>query len=164
MSATALDQLEQLLGSVDIQVYGQTIPELPHGGIGAHVRHVLEFFECFFKGIVEGRLDYSARDRDLELECRPEKARAFCTHLRESLGNIPKDPQKALLVRSEAQSAGPWLSSSLGRELDYLEQHLIHHMALIAVIARRLGHDLPSDFGVAKSTLDFWESQSQCAP
>lgn len=164
MSTTALEQLEQLLGSVDVQVYAQTIPELPHGGIGAHVRHALEFFQCFFKGIAEGRLDYSARERDLELECRPEKAKAFCTHLRERLSSMPKDTGQFLAVRSEAQTSGPWLSSSLGRELDYLEQHLIHHMALIAVIARRLGHDLPRDFGVAKSTLDFWERQSQCAP
>jgi hypothetical protein len=51
-------------------------------------------------------------------------------------------------------------ASSVGRELQYLVAHTVHHFALMAVALRTCGHRLPDEFGVAPSTLRHEESSN----
>ena len=44
------------------------------------------------------------------------------------------------------------LDSSLGRELQFLLGHTVHHNAIVAMILDRHGIELPQGFGVAAST------------
>jgi hypothetical protein len=55
----------------------------------------------------------------------------------------------------DAQSAhldDSYMTSSVGRELQVLSSHTIHHFALIAVTLKALGVYIDSDFGMAPST------------
>ncbi len=52
--------------------------------------------------------------------------------------------------------------TSLGRELAFVMSHTIHHNALIGVIAKLLGIDVPERFGYAPSTLAYLETR-RCA-
>ncbi len=44
-------------------------------------------------------------------------------------------------------------NSSLGRELQFLASHSVHHFAMIGGICRALEAPLPDDFGAAPSTI-----------
>ncbi|MBM4187475.1 MAG: hypothetical protein FJ206_09205 [Gemmatimonadetes bacterium] len=46
-----------------------------------------------------------------------------------------------------------WSRSTLGRELQFLVSHSVHHFALIKLLLANDGPVLPREFGVAPSTL-----------
>ncbi|MDC0932800.1 hypothetical protein OAR97_03050 [Arcobacteraceae bacterium] len=50
-------------------------------------------------------------------------------------------------------------SSTVGREVCFVSIHLTHHLALMAVIAKFLGHSVSPDLGVAPTTATFLRSQ-----
>lgn len=50
------------------------------------------------------------------------------------------------------------------RELQFLLSHTVHHFALIATLLERFEIGVPEDFGIAPSTLKYWQAQAQCAP
>ncbi len=52
----------------------------------------------------------------------------------------------------------PVTGSTYGREFVYAIAHAIHHYALVSVIARLMNVELPSDFGVAPSTVVYRKS------
>jgi hypothetical protein len=65
------------------------------------------------------------------------------------------DLERSVLVRSET-GAALWHRSSLGRELEFVLSHTVHHHALIAEKLAANGDNAVRDFGVAPSTLEFW--------
>ena len=136
--------------------------------IGAHFRHVLDHYRCFLDGLAGGRIDYTARARDPEVESRLECGVALAEDCIRRLHALdPGFETRAVLVNAEAmtvdQSGGEWAPSSVTRELGFLLSHSIHHYALIAPLARAAGVDLGPEFGVAPSTLAFRKSLA-CAP
>ena len=117
--------------------------------IGAHVRHVLDFYSCFFAGLERGEIDYDVRGRDRSIESsRPAAMRALQSVMDNLLALLPMDPEMAVVVRDE----GTILRSTTGREMNSLLNHTIHHMALIAVALHSFGDHVAPDFGVAPST------------
>jgi hypothetical protein len=55
-----------------------------------------------------------------------------------------------------------WSGTSVGRELQFLVSHTVHHYAVIAAMLRPQGVEPGADFGVAPSTL-VYEQGSACA-
>jgi uncharacterized damage-inducible protein DinB len=128
--------------------------------IGAHFRHVLEFYECLLNGLGRREVDYDRRARDAAVE----KSRAVCLErLRriacrlEACRNL--DPDAAVRVRME--DGDLWLGSTVARELQAVASHTTHHYALIAIAARSLGVDPGETFGVARSTLRYLALQDR---
>jgi uncharacterized damage-inducible protein DinB len=136
------------------------------GAVGAHVRHVLDHYESFLHGLASGRVDYDRRERERELERDPELARErleTCALRLEALERSELD--RPLVVRTEtAPGRSREGASSLGRELQFLASHTVHHYALIAVLVRLWGVAPDDDFGVAPSTLAYEQGASRCAP
>src|SRR5258708_40320826 len=60
-----------------------------------------------------------------------------------------------LAVRMENADEDVYLISSVGRELQALSSHTIHHFALIAITLRLQGFDVDPDFGMSPSTLRY---------
>jgi uncharacterized damage-inducible protein DinB len=136
----------------------------PHKA-GGHLRHILEFYECFLAGLAKGRIDYDARKRDLSLETSRQAAQARIRILIRRLESERALRVDSLVCVRMEGSAGsritePFLVSSVGRELQVLSSHTIHHFALMAVSLRALGEPLEPDFGVAPSTLRYRVSQA----
>jgi hypothetical protein len=133
--------------------------------VGGQFRHILEFYECLLDGLASSHIDYDARRRDLILQSSRSAAGDRIDAILARL-----EAQPALLcdcvvwVRLEdaegARVVEPFLASSLGRELQALRSHTIHHFALIAMMLRALGVTVDPDFGVAPSTLRYRASQS----
>lgn len=123
--------------------------------VGAHLRHCLDHFACFEAGLDRGLVDYDARERDPRLEQDPESIRQRLGAIRDFLRSLGREGLRGPVRVSQmaAPEAGPVVvESSLERELMFLSGHTIHHLAVIAELARQEGVELPEDIAVAFST------------
>jgi hypothetical protein len=164
-----LDSLLQALAlveGIDDQAYGEAPPRLPNHKVGAHLRHIIEFYECFLDGVEDGHIDYDSRRRDETIQTSRQAAVARIRSIIFRLENTAAlRSDRILWVRMEdaAAHAGmdPFLTSSPGRELQVLSSHTIHHFALIAVTL--IAHGIQPDprFGMAPSTLRHLEKRAQ---
>ncbi len=158
----ALHQLAEFLGGLPVDRFA--LPNGEDAAIGEHVRHILDHYTCLVRG-TDGTVDYTercreptvGRCRDTALE-RIARARTELAGLA-GVGRTAGEPstQGTLRVRYHPGGNGPapaphLLESSLERELMFALSHTIHHMALIAVLARQAGIPVPPGFGVAPST------------
>jgi hypothetical protein len=131
----------------------------PHR-VGGHLRHILEFYECFLDGLESHCIDYDARKRNVVIE----NSRAIATDTIRSVIQRLQDNEvlradSILRVRMEdcdheALDHG-FLTSSAARELQVLSSHTIHHFALIGMTLTALGLPVDPGFGVAPSTLRY---------
>jgi hypothetical protein len=161
-----LGQAEALLDRISDQAYVAVPSGLAPHRAGGHLRHIVEFYECFLVGLPEGSVDYDARKRDPLVEsCR----RAARERIRRVIGRLETEPRLRAdsNVRVSMEDSGgsgiadPFVISSIGRELQALSSHTIHHFALMALTLRALGVSVDPDFGIAPSTLRFLGSRSE---
>jgi hypothetical protein len=132
--------------------------------IGAHFRHCLDFASNFLQGLKIGKIDYSQRERNTEVETIREKAILHLSFIIRELQAVNiSDLEKPVMVKIEEISSftgrPEWSSSSGLRELDFLQSHTIHHFALIAYKLQALGIEVEEGFGVAPSTLKYWKEE-----
>lgn len=152
---TAFQQELDLLEILSDEVY-TTPSNAPYpSSVGMHLRHNLDHFEAFFTGLGSGRIDYESRSRNTMIEASPEIARSALNGYVEKLEALRSAETLSLQVREESDAgvdACEWLASSIGRELQFLLGHTVHHNAIIAMMVNAHGIDLPASFGVAPST------------
>ncbi|MCX6937982.1 MAG: DinB family protein [Verrucomicrobia bacterium] len=155
----ALAQGRDLLAALGEAAYVRREPACFNSSIGGHLRHVIEHYESFLQARRTGVVDYEARARDARIENEPAYAVIRLEQLREELSALADDfLESTVEVRSEMvgrEDAAVLNPSSVGRELEFLLSHTIHHYALIAVVCALGGKPTPVDFGVAPSTLRF---------
>src|SRR5215831_18550127 len=63
-----LRQALRLLERLDDAVYSGTAPGFAPHRVGAHLRHILEFYQCFLDGLDRSHIDYDLRRRDESIE------------------------------------------------------------------------------------------------
>lgn len=126
--------------------------------VGPHFRHNIDFAENLMRGVERGMIDYANRERDSTIERDPRVARERLLAVASRIGRISGETlSRAVTVKSELDGSCEH-GSTLGRELEFVHSHTIHHHALIAEKLRANAVVLPREFGVAPSTLKFWES------
>ena len=161
-----LRQGRTLIQSLPAAVFGGQAPGGPRGGIGAHLRHVVDHYRCFLRGLGAGHIDYDQRDRDAGVEHDPARAveviDALCDEL-EQLTSADAGRELVVLVDCAEPEARIASQSSVARELQFLVSHTVHHYAVIALMARSAGFDPGHDFGVAPSTLKYERGDAACA-
>src|SRR5690242_10596097 len=64
----SLRQAITLVESIDDESYRISPPALAPHRVGGHLRHILEFYECFLDGLVGSHIDYDGRRRDETVE------------------------------------------------------------------------------------------------
>jgi uncharacterized damage-inducible protein DinB len=157
--------IEQLLDVIDLlpdEIYvAQAAPQ--DSSIGCHFRHIIEFIQMLREQAPEGCADYERRNRVKVLEQDRSAARLSVKEngrlLLEILGDLGADYAVAQ-SQTPFESAGKiQLKTSLGREAMFVIDHAIHHLALIRVLASRLGVELPRSFGLAVSTQEHMREQ-----
>ena len=153
----SLRQALRLLEQIDDKTYLESPPGFAPHRVGAHLRHVLEFYECFLDGIELSHIDYDARRRDEAVETSRRMAMARIRATIERLENTPELRGDYLIwIRmedSKSEAGGDqYLTSSPGRELQVLASHTTHHFALIAMTLTAHGVSVDRDFGMAPST------------
>ena len=125
--------------------------------VGAQYRHVLEHYQCLLEGVESARVDYDARRRDETIERSRHRAREVTIEVIGALAELDRlSEDRPLLVQMQCDSkrSGPmWSRSSLGRELQFLVSHTVHHFALIKMLVAQQSVRLDPEFGIAPSTL-----------
>ena len=160
-----------LVRRLDDEAYRRSPGGPFRGGVGSQLRHCIDFYGCFLRGLDDGRIDYNSRDRDSRVEVDRRHAEQALDRLTDQLGRLePSQFDRALKVRGDAHDpARPetgWSGSTVHSELQFLLSHTNHHYALIVALLARQGLDLGSEFaefGVAPSTLHYWDEIGQAA-
>ena len=154
---TLLLQGETLLLAVSPEQYSTRVPMALGGSLGTHYRHCLDHFVSLLRTGTGPVVDFDLRDRDPRIETDPDQSLALTQQIRASLAQWkPGDLARSVETRCEisyAPGASPVTGSTLGRELAYAIAHAIHHFAIIAILGRLQGIELPEEFGMAPSTL-----------
>ena len=145
-----------LLDEISDADYSRTIEPLFGFGLGYHFRHLLDSYDCFFRGRADGQIDYDRRARDVRVALDREYARTRIESVIAALTDLPAgEMDRAIDVRQDSHFHA---RSSIPRELQFLLSHTVHHYALMAMMARMLGVEIDDHFGVAPSTLEYWQS------
>jgi hypothetical protein len=150
-----LKQGRDLLGQIDDQTFVRAVPPIFNYGIGSHMRHCFDFFDCFLNGLAARHIDYDSRERDEALEidrgAAMQKIEAIIQQMTQL--TIASEHMMVSVRLEDAASNQQWSHSSIARELQSLKSHTIHHYALIAVLLRLQGIEPHEEFGVSTSTL-----------
>ncbi|MBC7950138.1 MAG: DinB family protein [Chitinophagaceae bacterium] len=156
-----LAQLRRSLEQIGDEQYQHSSDILSGTSVGAHVRHVIEFFVELFKGYDSGTVNYDNRRRDHAIE----KDRVLAI---ESLGIIAHKllrDDKSLLLEATFplnETGTIHIHTNYYRELLYNLEHIVHHMALIRIgIEAVTKVELPEEFGIAESTIQFRKACAQ---
>ena len=165
-----LRQGAELVRKLDDDLFTRSAPGRFRGGVGGQFRHCIDFYECLLYGLENGDLvDYAARSRARPLELQRTAAAERLEQLTERLAAIDANSlTRPLRVRSEqpAPEVPEWCGSTLHRELQFLVSHTVHHYALIVALLGQFGYEFEPeqvDFGIAPSTLEYWNEADKLA-
>ncbi len=131
-------------------------------GVGRHVRHIVDHFLALHNGLELKVVDYNQRNRESPIEVDYQLAHEKIQFLMNWLDTLELNQQR-LEVYSEIdcfQTVTQSFESCLERELLYLINHTIHHMAYVKLVARVSGVFLPEHIGIAPSTATFLRESS----
>jgi hypothetical protein len=153
------DQIQHLLGSLSEETYTRNLEILGNVSISKHLRHVYEFYQLVADASINGRLDYSLRQRNKDFENSIAIAQ---NHLEMVFHKISSADitQEIIVINEELDGLSvSEHKSSMGREMMYAFDHAIHHLAIIKIGAFSMNIQLPKSFGVAPSTLNYQNQQ-----
>jgi hypothetical protein len=147
-------QINSILEQINADDYQRPLPEYRGSTLGQHFRHILEFFQCLEEGSRTGRVDYAARERNPLFETQPPMAISAFEAFTASLSGV--DVNQPLDVYAELGSdTRPNYKSSVGREMVFVYDHAIHHLAIIRIgLQCHCAYiDMDAHLGVSPSTI-----------
>lgn len=156
-----LRQKAELIEGLDRTAYCEKPCRIQADAVGAHVRHILDHYLCLIKGLPAGSVDYDLRQRDQRIVEDQAYAVAKIQDVIRELEKISfEDLERPVRVKMDCGGRSEWQASSVGRELQFLVSHHIHHNALIRMILEAEGVNFSGDFGVAPSTIKHLQKQA----
>ena len=152
-----LNQLKELAENLTDNQLSGTLTVLNDASIGAHVRHILEFYMCLFECDNLKYLNYDNRKRDRNIEVSTEKCVLTIESLLKEMKKYQKDFEITLSADYGTGQANQAVSvqTTFFRELLYNIEHLVHHLAIIKIGIQSLESmvEISDDLGVAASTI-----------
>ncbi len=154
-SVRLLAEGRSLLEGLDDAVFLGT-PAVRLGAVASHFRHCLDFYLCFLRGLGRGAVDYDERTRDPRVESDRRRAVALAAELEGRLSALAADvePRELAVERGNGTGALASQRSTVGRELQFLASHTLHHYALIGALLRLQGVEPGEEWGLAPATLE----------
>lgn len=159
-SKLLLKQLSDLLSELNEHSYSAGLSVLNGNSIGKHVRHILDLYECLIQGTEKGIINYDARKREVKIETSPSVALERLQEIQVKVENL--DLNKEIQMIQKLGEVEVQLKSQVQRELLYNIEHTVHHLAIIRIgIEQSFPQiEIPDNFGIAFSTLNYRESQA----
>jgi len=158
-----LSQLQNFVLNVKEQDFTKPSEILSGASLGQHLRHTLEFFICLEQGSAKGTINYDKRVHDKLIESDKFIALNTIHRIREFISNQQTDILLQLEVGyGTSNDDCVTIETNYWRELSYNIEHAVHHMAIMKIgIKQVAGYiQLPSDFGVAASTIRYKETHA----
>jgi hypothetical protein len=157
-SCQVLNQLKNSIEQLSEIEYKNPLPILNQSSIGMHVRHILEFYSCLFKGLELGVVNYDNRERNLDLQEKKAKAIDTINMIIQTIGTLDESNSVDLEYCCDSDDCNQGvicIKTNVGRELLYNLEHTIHHKAIIkiAFVTIQKKELLPPNYGVAPSTI-----------
>jgi uncharacterized damage-inducible protein DinB len=153
MNRHVLGQLRAVLQEIGQKQF-TVVNAKGNASIGQHVRHTLEFYLCLLDA--SENVNYDLRKRDVLIESSAGHAVSILNSILLRIESLQEDrPLRLVTVVSSDGPVAIEMGSTFERELFYVLEHAIHHMALIRVLVKDMDNafPLPENFGVAYSTL-----------
>lgn len=158
-----LRQLFDLVESLSNEGYTRKPVGVVTSSVGGHVRHNLDHVAALLRGLRSGEVNYDHRDRGTDVERDRLAALAEILRLEEELTDFPWHavPHLIKLTTLVAPDRPPVAAvTSPDRELAFVVSHTVHHNAIIGIMGKLLGADLPAEFGYAPSTVAYERSRA----
>jgi len=150
-----LKQLSEVVTQLKDDDYALPLDIYSASSVGQHTRHILCFFDCLFQAYATGEVCFDNRQRKVTIEQNVQVAYHEIERIVTLLPTVKEDRGVKLLSIADGEESV--MDSSIARELLYVQEHTVHHLAII-----KMGvlHDFsyvkfPDDFGVAQSTIDY---------
>jgi hypothetical protein len=159
-----LEQLSFVLNQFNNKSFQKPLKVLNEISIGQHTRHIIEFYQCLFIGLNGENINYDGRNRDLQLESdlpyAIDEIKNLISKLKQNLNN--KMVSLNVIFENEEIIDVP---SSFLRELTYLIEHTIHHLAIINIAIKSTFETIavPENFGIAFSTINYQKTMAKSA-
>ncbi len=156
-------QMAGLLEKLDEGTYAKPLDLFNGSSIGQHFRHILDIYDCLFKGLAAGRIDYGDRQRDLRMEQEPRYAAGILEGFSRQTAEVEESKHVEILADFSADfnKERPVVKSSVSRELMYGYDHAVHHLAMIKMGLKVSASnvEISPETGVAPSTLKHRKGQ-----
>ena len=153
-----LQRAVRLIGRTDDVAYRRVANGTAN--VGAQLRHNLDFVGSFLRGIECGLIDYSDRERDARVEVDRQYAATRFEVVISRLEQLDETIlRRAIRTRSEVDPVSVF-PSSIGREVEFVHSHTVHHHALIREKLAGFGIAVDEYLGVAPSTINYWADQA----
>jgi hypothetical protein len=138
-------------------IYSAPIPIIGGASIGAHLRHILDFYTAFYFGAKKTHIDYDDRKRELLVEQQFESGLTLLSTVIEQLESMSGEVNRSVTINAaiEVSSDQAFGQSNMIRELQSLHSHTTHHMAIIAIVLKLNEIAVDDDFGKAPSTVQY---------
>jgi uncharacterized damage-inducible protein DinB len=158
-----IQQGVRLLSVLGAERYARRLPLCFNASVGGHLRHIIEHYQAFLRGLEEGEIDYEKRVRDPLVENDPGYASGLLESVAQQLEERAAGLKNRELHLCVETTPGIATLTSVLRELEFLLSHTIHHYALVAVMARLQDCEPEPTFGIAPSTLKYQQTRATCA-
>lgn len=148
-----LEELSAVIEQLSEADYTAALPLLDHVSLGKHVRHTLEFHQCFLDR--KEQLCYDDRSREIRLEESPAEALEQIALLVYRLRFIQLD--KVFEMKVQYGNSAVSVTSSVQRELAFLIEHTVHHNAILRMALTMFYPHVQfnQEFGYADSTIRY---------
>ena len=143
-----------LIGFIsDDQFCDKTVPPY-HSSIGSHMRHILDIFDCILTGLDSGKVDLTARTRNLQVETQRETCQAYLDRVLAGLNALRGEDLEQLIDVTDDLGLGcVTCKYTLGAALVQAHSHAIHHFAALGYVNSCLGINMPAaEFGYNPTT------------
>lgn len=149
-----LAQVDGILEQLDNEELMRGHALLFGSSIGQHLRHILEFYQCLLAAVHTGTFSYDRRMRDPAIETEVAAARASVAWSTRELVRLGMDQPLKMDADLPGVPLGTGATTTLRRELLYLADHGVHHLAMVRIaLEQAFPHVvLPGQLGVAVST------------
>jgi len=148
----AVDQALELIGSLSDLAYQARVDGRSQPG--AHIRHILDHYQALRDGFASGLVDYDSRSRQSEVETNRSIAQQELLVTKQWLQTLDSKTS-SLQVKSEVslcECCTVTIDSDQARELLYVLNHTVHHMAYVALLLKFNGIVVNDTIGMAPAT------------
>lgn len=151
-SILVLEDGIKLISQLTNQQFQETYP-FSTSGIGPHFRHVYDHYGSFLNGIQRCFVSYESRERDTKIETDVKVAIRHFNDVILTLQTLSEDDVNTVFQLETVHDDERYpIHTTLGRELQFLLSHTLHHFAIIRMMVVSLGLPVSEYFGMAPST------------
>jgi len=155
-----LQQLNTVLLQLSLEDYSLPLKICSYATIGQHTRHIINFYNVFIERIDDHKVCYDNRERNSDLETKKDIA---SLHIKKIMVSLETECiNREIVILSTITGNKEIIKSSVARELLFILDHTVHHLAMIKM-AIKTNFDyieFPKNFGIAQSTIDY---KKKCA-